>query len=100
MIDRFRADPTFGPRELAGRLNVSERMLQRHFRPLGETPGHRLLSRRLDLAHARLSARKREQPAECVTAIALDCGFNDLSYFYRAFRKKYGVAPGAVSRSH
>lgn len=99
MIDRHRADPTFGPRELATRLNVSERMLQRHFRPLGETPGHRLLSRRLELAHARLSARK-DQPAEGVTAVAFDCGFNDLSYFYREFRKKYGATPGSVARCH
>lgn len=100
MIDRHRADPTFGPRELAGRLNVSERMLQRHFRPLGETPGHRLLNRRLELAHARLSARKGEHLAEGVTAVAFDCGFNDLSYFYREFRKKYGMTPGAVARCH
>ncbi len=99
MIDRHRADPTFGPRELATRLNVSERMLQRHFRPLGETPGHRLLSRRLELAHARLSGRK-DQPAEGVTAVAFDCGFNDLSYFYREFRKKYGATPGSVARCH
>ena len=100
MIDRHRADPTFGPRDLAGRLNVSERMLQRHFRPLGETPGHRLLNRRLELAHARLSARKGEQLVEGVTAIVFDCGFNDLSYFYREFRKKYGMTPGAVARCH
>ncbi|WP_313531758.1 helix-turn-helix domain-containing protein [Shinella sp.] len=99
MIDRHRADPTFGPRELATRLNVSERMLQRHFRPFGETPGHRLLNRRLELAHARLTAR-REQPSEGVTAVAFDCGFNDLSYFYREFRKKYGATPGAVARCH
>lgn len=100
MIDRHRADPAFGPRELAARLNVSERMLQRHFRPLGETPGHRLLGRRLELAHARLSARRNEQAAEGVTAVAFDCGFNDLSYFYREFRKKYGTTPGAVARCH
>jgi AraC family transcriptional regulator, positive regulator of tynA and feaB len=79
MIDRHRADPGFGPRELAVRLNVSERMLQRH---------------------ARLSARKGEQAAEGVTAVAFDCGFNDLSYFYREFRKKYGTTPGAVARCH
>jgi AraC-like DNA-binding protein len=98
MIDRHRADPRFGPRELAARLNVSERMLQRHFRPLGETPGHRLLSRRLELAHARLCARRTEPATEGVTAVAFDCGFNDLSYFYREFRKKYGTTPGAIAR--
>ena len=74
-------------------------MLQRHFRPLGETPGHRLLSRRLELAHTRLSTPK-EHAAEGITAVAFDCGFNDLSYFYREFRKKYGATPGAVARCH
>jgi AraC-like DNA-binding protein len=59
-----------------------------------------LLNRRLELAHARLSARKGEQAAEGVTAVAFDCGFNDLSYFYREFRKKYGTTPGAVARCH
>lgn len=99
LIDRNRADPAFGPGELAVRLNVSERTLQRHFRTLGETPGHRLLSRRLALAHARLTAG----PSGCgesVTSIALDCGFNDLSYFHREFRRKYGTTPGAVARRH
>ncbi|UVK48071.1 helix-turn-helix domain-containing protein (plasmid) [Mesorhizobium sp. AR07] len=100
MIDRNCADPSFGPGELARRLNVSERMLQRHFQPLGETPGHRLINRRLELAHARLVAPRQAQAAEGITAIAYDAGFNDLSYFYREFRKKYAVTPGAVARCH
>ncbi|MBB3394809.1 MULTISPECIES: helix-turn-helix domain-containing protein [unclassified Rhizobium] len=100
MIDRHRADPTFGPGELARRLNVSERMLQRHFRLLGETPGHRLLSRRLELAHATLTQPRTTKPADGIAAVAYDAGFNDLSYFYREFRKKYGCAPGVVARRH
>lgn len=96
-IDRHRADPAFGPQSLASLLNVSERMLQRHFRPLGETPSHRILNRRLELAHARLTAG-HARTSESVTAIAFDCGFNDLSYFYREFRKKYDITPGAATR--
>lgn len=99
MIDRFCADPSFGPSKLARRLNVSERMLQRHFQPLGETPGHRLLNRRLELARMRLAAPARTQ-AEGIAAIAYDAGFNDLSYFYREFRRKYAMTPGAVPRCH
>ncbi|GAC1045018.1 helix-turn-helix domain-containing protein [Rhizobium sp. No.120] len=99
MIERYRADPTFGPRELAARLNVTERTLQRHFRQLAETPGHRLLSRRLELAYAQLTAHRHKQ-LESVTAIAYCCGFNDVSYFYREFRKKYGMTPGAVARGN
>ncbi|WP_026620793.1 AraC family transcriptional regulator, positive regulator of tynA and feaB (plasmid) [Ensifer sp. WSM1721] len=98
LVDRHREDPTFGPGELASRLNVSERVLQRHFKVLGETPGHRLLNRRLELAHARLSARPPEQAREGVAGIAYGSGFNDLSYFYREFRKRYGTTPGAVAR--
>jgi AraC-like DNA-binding protein len=100
MIDRHRADPTFGPGELARRLNVSERMLQRHFRLLGETPGHRLLSRRLELAHATLTQPRATKPTDGIAAVAYDAGFNDLSYFYREFRKKYGSAPGVFARRH
>lgn len=100
LIDRFGADPAFGPRELASRLNVSERMLQRHFQTLGETPGHRLLNRRLEIAHSRLSARAADVAGDGIAAIAYDAGFNDLSYFYREFRKKYGTTPGAVARCH
>lgn len=100
LIDRYGADPAFGPRELAGRLNVSERMLQRHFQALGETPGHRLLNRRLEIAHSRLCARAADMAGDGIAAIAYDAGFNDLSYFYREFRKKYGMTPGAVTRCH
>lgn len=98
LIDCLREEPAFGPRELAARLNVSERVLQRHFRQLGETPGHRLLNRRLELAHARLSVRSPEHAREGVAGIAYSSGFNDLSYFYREFRKRYGTTPGSVAR--
>ncbi|MFK0165030.1 helix-turn-helix domain-containing protein [Rhizobium sp. NPDC090279] len=100
LIDRYGADPAFGPRELANRLNVSERMLQRHFQALGETPGHRLLNRRLEIAYGRLCARTAEMAGDGIAAIAYDAGFNDLSYFYREFRKKYGKTPGAAARCH
>lgn len=100
LIDRYGADPAFGPRELASRLNVSERMLQRHFQALGETPGHRLLNRRLEIAHSRLSGRAGDAAGDGIAAIAYDAGFNDLSYFYREFRKKYGMTPGAAARCH
>ena len=31
---------------------------------------------------------------ESVTQIALKCGFENLSYFNRLFRRKFGVTPG------
>ncbi|MGO4852901.1 helix-turn-helix domain-containing protein [Phaeovulum sp. W22_SRMD_FR3] len=99
LIERNRTDPSFGPGELARQLSISERTLQRQFKAIGETPGHRLLNRRLELAHSHLSARGGAARATSVTDIALSCGFNDLSYFYREFRKKYGLTPGDVARA-
>jgi AraC-like DNA-binding protein len=28
-----------------------------------------------------------------ITAIAYECGFNDLSYFNRSFRRRFGLTP-------
>ncbi|MBF9043967.1 helix-turn-helix domain-containing protein [Rhodobacterales bacterium HKCCE4037] len=53
-----------------------------------------VLERRLHLAHAALS-----DPALArrpISAIALDCGFGDVSYFNRAFRKRFDATPGDV----
>lgn len=100
LIDRHRTNPAFGPGELASRLNVSERVLQRTFQALGDTPGHRLLTRRLELAHTRLSAHNPQPVPGGIAGVAYDSGFNDLSYFYREFRKKYGTTPGAIARCH
>lgn len=91
-------DPTFGPRELADKLNVSPRTLQRHFRQLDETPGKRLLNVRLEQAHAILASQTGREHS--VASIAYHCGFNDLSHFYREFRKRYGKAPGTLIRSN
>ncbi|MGJ8546037.1 MAG: helix-turn-helix domain-containing protein [Sulfitobacter sp.] len=94
LIARQYRDPEFGPAVLAQQLGVSLRSLQRYFAPLGESPGQRLLQVRLARAHAVLaSAQGTERP---VAGLAFACGFNDLSYFYRAFRQKYGVTPGDV----
>lgn len=96
LIDRHARDPDFGPAALAAELNVSERTLQRHFQSLGETASRRILDARLAAAHARL---RDGAGAASVASVAYDCGFNDLSYFYREFRAKYGAPPGALSRA-
>lgn len=99
LIEREFRDPAFGPAALAERLNVSERTLQRHFQALGETASRRILSVRLEAAHAQLATARTALRAANVAAIAFDSGFNDLSHFYREFRAAYGVPPGAVMRA-
>jgi len=31
-----------------------------------------------------------------ISDIAFDCGFNDLSYFNRCFRRRFGLTPSAA----
>lgn len=97
LIDRHAGDPGFGPGLLAGMMGVSDRVLQRHFRAaLQATPGRVLIELRLDRARARLAS---DSTQAAIARIAFDCGFNDLSYFYRAFRRRYGQTPGDAQRA-
>ncbi len=92
-IDRCFNDPEFSVSELAVALGVNPRHLQRLFRLIDETPTERLLARRLDFARTRLLQRIMGWERGAVSAIAYESGFNDLSYFNRAFRKRFGAAP-------
>lgn len=80
---------------LAGDLGISRRTVQRLFERNGDTFSARVLARRLERARARL--RDGEQSAS-IAEIAYDCGFNDLSHFYRVFRTHFGEAPGRLRR--
>jgi AraC-like DNA-binding protein len=99
VIDRNANDPAFGPQELADQLQVSPRTLQRHFGQIGETASKRILSVRLETARARLNALGDGSGTQTIAAVAYDCGFNDLSYFYRAFRERFGASPGDVRKN-
>ncbi|MGI9470099.1 MAG: helix-turn-helix domain-containing protein [Rubripirellula sp.] len=48
--------------------------------------------RRLAIEHALHRLRETDLP---ITSVAFECGFNDLSTFYRQFKKQTGVSPGA-----
>jgi AraC-like DNA-binding protein len=98
-IERSAGDPAFGPQELAEQLQVAPRTLQRHFGAIGETASKRILSVRLETARARLNALGESQGRQTVAAVAYDCGFNDLSYFYRAFRERFGIPPGDMRKN-
>jgi AraC-like DNA-binding protein len=56
----------------------------------GVTPHQYLLRVRLRRAALSLASRR-----EKVIDLALDCGFNDISNFNRAFRAEFGVSPRA-----
>ncbi len=78
---------------LAARCGVSRQYLYRVFtRTFGVSPGDALRSQRLTAAYRELI----EHPERNASEICYHCGFNDLSYFYRAFRARFGCAPGQL----
>lgn len=71
---------------LTGRsLSTFNRDFKKHF---NVTPQKWLIDKRLQLAYYQLS-EKRKKPTE----VYLEVGFEDLSHFSFAFKKKYGIAP-------
>ena len=96
LVDGRLADSGFQSAALAEALGVGARYLQMVFAEVGTTPSRFLLARRLDAAAARL--RILDSPCS-ITGIALECGISDLSYFSRAFRRRFGVSARAYRLS-
>ncbi|HLI99257.1 MAG TPA: helix-turn-helix transcriptional regulator [Bradyrhizobium sp.] len=76
---------------LALRHHVSARYVQMLFENDDTTLSAFLLERRLERAHDLLGHRGNN--VRSIGAIALECGFGDLSYFNRAFKKRFAVTP-------
>lgn len=76
---------------IARRCGVSPRHVQRLFERAGTTFTGFVLEQRLLLARKMLVS-----PGSCqskISAIASDAGFSDISYFNRAFRRRFGATP-------
>jgi transcriptional regulator GlxA family with amidase domain len=87
-------DAPLGVGEVAARLEVGRRKLERHMRAaLGMTPAEAFL--RLRLAQARLLLGRSDRT---VTEIAAETGFCDASHLIRAFRAREGTTPEAWRR--
>lgn len=82
-------------REIAGELGVHPVYLARRFRQsFGMTPGEYLRRCRLDRARWLL-----RRSSAGLAEIAAATGFTDQSHFSNAFRKGFGVSPGAYRRT-
>lgn len=79
---------------LANQCGVSKPHLCRIYRASsGRTIMERVRERRLQEAE-----RMLREAANSVSSICYACGFNDLSYFYRAFAARTGMNPGEYRR--
>jgi AraC-like DNA-binding protein len=97
LIETHLCDPTFDIPKIADVLGVSLRYVQVLFASHGTTPSAYLLKRRLEVVAAQLRRPAGSRPRICAAAYA--AGFNDLSYFHKAFRRRYGTSPGEFARA-
>lgn len=75
--------------ELASLCNMSESHFKKKFKQNFEiSPGQYIISQRLKKAENLLKFT-----SESITEIAYECGFSDLGYFSKIFRKNFGIAP-------
>ena len=79
---------------LAARHRLTPRFIQRLFETEGTTFTEYVLTQRL--AAARICLIDPCFDREKISSVAYDCGFGDVSYFNRAFRRVYGAAPSEV----
>jgi AraC-like DNA-binding protein len=79
---------------LAQRHGVSPRYIRSLFQSEQTTFTDFVLNERLARAHALLAGAR--YGARSISAIAFEAGFEDLSYFNRCFRRRYGATPSDV----
>jgi AraC-like DNA-binding protein len=79
---------------VAARQHVTARYVRKLFESEGRTFSGFVLDQRLMRARRMLTDPRRDD--ETISAIAYACGFGDLSYFNRVFRRRNGATPSAV----
>lgn len=80
---------------VAAAQGVTARYVQKLFAAEETTFTRYLLERRLRAAREALAGPR--PPA--ISTVAFDCGFSDLSYFNRCFRRLFGVTPSQTRRT-
>lgn len=83
--------PDLSLAEVALRHGLSPRSVQALFEGTGTSFSRFLLEERLLRGYRLLSGTL--PGGSSITAIAYECGFNDLSYFNRTFRRRFGLTP-------
>ena len=88
------SEPGLSVATLARRHGCTPRFVQRLFETEGTTFTEYVLAQRLAHAHRMLLDPRRE--SEKISVVAYDCGFGDVSYFNRMFRRQFGAAPSDI----
>ena len=81
--------------QLAEMAHLSERHFTRKFREIyRQSPAQYLLGMRLRRATSLL-----EETDHSISSIALECGFNDINYFSKAFKDAYHASPSQYRKA-
>jgi len=92
ILEKRFTEPDFSAQKLAAAAGLSERYVNELLFDAGASFTMRLTELRLRKAAdllLHLGSRR-------ISDIAFDCGFNDLSYFNRCFRRRFGLTPSAA----
>jgi AraC-like DNA-binding protein len=95
MIEENLTESSFSIGDVAKAEGITPRAIQKLFRRTGTTFSRHMLERRLLLAKSRILADNAATP---IGQIVYSVGFNDLSYFNRTFRSRYGISPTDLRR--
>ncbi|MBK7857939.1 MAG: helix-turn-helix transcriptional regulator [Archangiaceae bacterium] len=99
LVSRVRAligeDVDLGLRDVAMRLSVAPRSLQRALAAAGTSYAYERLDVRLELAASRLMRTSQK-----VSAIARESGYASLAHFLTVFKHRFGLSPAAFRARH
>jgi AraC-like DNA-binding protein len=85
------ADPAFSVRHVAARVRLAPRYVQNLLVETGASFTERVLELRLQKARRMLADRSHDRMK--VGDIAYACGFGEVPYFNRRFRRRFGATP-------
>jgi AraC-like DNA-binding protein len=91
ILEKRFTEPDFSAQKLAEAVGLSERYVNELLFEAGASFTARLTELRLRKAADMLTHAERR-----ISDIAFACGFNDLSYFNRCFRRRFGLTPTAA----
>jgi AraC-like DNA-binding protein len=92
ILERRFHEPDFSAQRLAATAGLSERYVNELLFEAGASFTTRLNELRLRRAADLLAHGDQRR----ISDIAFECGFNDLSYFNRCFRRRFGLTPTAA----
>ncbi|MGH6742450.1 MAG: AraC family transcriptional regulator [Bradyrhizobium sp.] len=91
ILEQRFAEPDFSAQKLAAAAGLSERYVNELLYEAGAS-----FTTRLNELRMRKAADLLAHGTSRISDIAFDCGFNDLSYFNRCFRRRFGLTPTAA----